>query len=36
MPTPVGQDTIEVFVRFLMTDKGNPVRNEIDSQLSNL
>lgn len=36
MPTPVGQDTLDVFVRFLTTDKGNPVRNEIDSQLSNL
>ena len=36
MPTPVGQDTLDVFVRFLTTDKGNPVRNEIESQLSNL
>ena len=36
MPTPAGQDTLDVFVRFLMTDKGNPVRNEIENQLNSL
>jgi len=36
MSTPVGQDTLDVFVRFLMTDKGHPVRVEIESQLEKL
>lgn len=36
MPTPLGQDTVSVFTRFLMTDKGNPVRDELDRQLGSL
>jgi len=36
MSTPVGQNTTDVFVRFLMTDKGHPVRMEIESQLEKL
>ena len=36
MPTPMGQDTVSVFTRFLMTDKGNPVRDELERQLESL
>jgi len=36
MSTPVGQDTVDVFVRFLRTDKGHPVRVEVESQLEKL
>ena len=36
MPTPMGQETVAVFTRFLMTDKGNPVRDEIERQLADL
>ena len=36
MPTPMGQNTTDVFTRFLMTDKGNPVRDELERQLGEL
>jgi hypothetical protein len=36
MPTPLGKDTLDVFVRFLMTDTGNPVRDEVERQLETL
>jgi hypothetical protein len=36
MPTPMGQETVDVFTRFLMTDKGNPVRDELERQLGAL
>ena len=31
--TPMGQDTVEVFTRFCLTDKGNDVYEEIKKQL---
>jgi hypothetical protein len=36
MPTPLGKNTTDVFTRFLMTDKGNPVRDELERQLGEL
>lgn len=36
MPTPMGQDTVSTFTRFLMTDKGNSVRDELERQLESL
>ena len=36
MQTPMGQDTVSTFTRFLMTDKGNSVRDEIERQLDSL
>lgn len=35
-PTPMGQDTKEVFSRFLMTDRGVAVRDELERQVNEL
>jgi hypothetical protein len=35
-PTPMGQDTKEVFSRFLMTDRGIAVREELERQVDSL
>lgn len=35
-PTPMGQNSVEVFTRFLMTDRGNTVRDELQRQIDSL
>jgi hypothetical protein len=35
-PTPVGTDTTQVFTRFLMSDRGYGVREELERQLNDL
>jgi hypothetical protein len=35
-PTPMGQNSVEVFTRFLMTDRGNSVRDELQRQIDSL
>ena len=35
-PTPMGQNTIEVFTRYLMTERGNAVRDELQRQIDSL
>ena len=35
-PTPMGQSSVEVFTRFLMTDRGNSVRDELQRQIDSL
>ena len=35
-PTPMGQNSVEVFTRFLMTDRGNAVRDELQRQIDSL
>lgn len=35
-PTPMGQNTVEVFTRYLMTDRGNAVRDELQRQIDSL
>ena len=34
--TPAGQDTMDVATRFCLTDKGAPVLEEIERQLSKI
>jgi hypothetical protein len=35
-PTPMGQNTVETFTRFLMTERGNTVRDELQRQIDSL
>ena len=35
-PTPMGQNTVEVFTRYLMTERGNAVRDELQRQIDSL